>query len=324
MPDDWTTTTGIQVNIPANMEEVDPSDQKDGRGPSPTPVKPGEVDKAGADISTVSTTEDREPNAGGDATRMRFGKMQNLREEKAAASTIRPPARPQLLRENSAPPPPQQPPPPAPLQLQQDEVGNVTDSLSLMQLKKLVTDMPKVEPTAYAFEYTDTQSFAEELEEWFQYTEKDRIMVLQGRTTFKASWADFLKETSPSEEGLTWPLAITDQRRSFITRQISGVEEADLFKRLACLEVIVYIALGSWNDTAGQRDADDSSNKAEAEGDGVGACPDLSSLQIRWMQKGAEMILDCAGLQPIFNVFKRICDRERLGGSRFPHSNALV
>ncbi len=296
------------------MDEADPSSQSKKR--DTIIVKAEEADEAGADISTVSPTDDPDFDANFEAIRARLARAKEQKEQNIAPSTAKLPTRPQLRRDGSAPPPPQQPPPPAPPQQQNDDVGNTTDSLSLMQLKRLVTDMPRVEPIAYAFDYRDTQSFPEEIDEWFQYTGEDRNMVLQGKVMFEAKWENFTSETLVESGGApTWMRASDNERRAFIATKLSGLEDADLFTRVACLEAIVYVALGSWNDTAGLKDEGDSKIEAREEGDESGSIHELSSLQIQWMRKGVDMILACSGLQPIFNVFRRICEQEQLVGS---------
>lgn len=298
------------------MDEADPSSQSKKR--DTIIVKAEEADEAGADISTVSPTDDPDFDANFEAIRARLARAKEQKEQNIAPSTAKLPTRPQLRRDGSAPPPPQQPPPPAPPQQQNDDVGNTTDSLSLMQLKRLVTDMPRVEPIAYAFDYRDTQSFPEEIDEWFQYTGEDRNMVLQGKVMFEAKWENFTSETLVESGGApTWMRASDNERRAFIATKLSGLEDADLFTRVACLEAIVYVALGSWNDTAGLKDEGDSKIEAREEGDESGSIHELSSLQIQWMRKGVDMILACSGLQPIFNVFRRICEQEQLVGSCF-------
>ena len=275
---------------------------------------------AAADASTpASTAENSKLEEGDEAVPVRLARAMEYREQHAAPSTIRLPQRPQLLRGGSAPPAPQQPPPPAPTQQQSDEVGGATDSLSLMQLKKLVNEMPKAEPTAYAFEYRDTQTFPEELDEWFQYTEEDRSMVLEGRATFEQKWEHFLTEGAPAEDTLTWTQASEDQRRSFITDQLSGLEDVNISTRVSCLEAITHIALGAWGDTAGLRKEGGSEEEKE-EATEADTPYDLSGLQIQWIRKGMEMIQACSGLRPILNVFRRICDQEQLVGSQFPQA----
>lgn len=281
----------------------------------PIPLKADNVANATADTLThASTADNSRLNADDEEVPARLARAMENRDPHVTPSTIKFPTRPQLLRGGSAPPPPQQPPPPAPPQQQSDEVGNVTDSLSLMQLKRLVNDVPKVEPTAYAFEYRDTESFPEELDEWFQYTDEDKSMVLRGRATFEQKWEDFLTEGAPAEDILTWTQASEDHRRTFMKEQISGLEDMHIATRVSCLEAITYIALGVWGDTAGLREGGDAKEGAK-EASETDTPYELSSLQLRWMRKGAEMILGCCDLQPIFTAFRRICDQEQLVGS---------
>ncbi|KAI9873301.1 MAG: Factor arrest protein 11 [Pleopsidium flavum] len=292
------------------MAEADPS----GQGPNKESivVKTDEVDEAGADISTISPTDDPEFDANFEAIRARLARAKEQKEQNIPPSSAKLPTRPQLRRDGSAPPAPQQPPPPAPRQQQQEDVGNTTDSLSLLQLKRLVTDMPRVEPVAYAFDYRDTQSFPEEIDEWFQYTGEDRDLVLQGKVTFEAKWKIFIHEADlqPGSAPM-WTQASDDKRGAFIAQTLAGLEDADLYTRVSCLEAIVYVALGSWYDTAGLKDEDGSRSGPREEGDESGSTHESSSLQIQWMLKGVDMILGCSGLQPIFNVFKRICEQEQ-------------
>lgn len=298
------------------MDQAGTSDQREGT--DPVPFRIDEVANTTADIPNNASTEDNSKlNEGDEAVPARLARAMEDRDQSAAPSTIRIPTRPQLLRGGSAPPPPQQPPPPAPPQQQSDEIGNGTDSLSLIQLKRLVNDMPRVEPTAYAFEYNDTQGFPEELDEWFQYTDEDKTMVLQGRATFETKWEESLTEGAPAEETLTWTQASDDQRRSFIKEQISGLEDVHLSTRVSCLEAMTYIALGAWGDTAGLREDGRSGEETEKATEGESRY-DLFGLQMQWSRRGAEIFLACSALQPIFNAFRRICDQEQLVGSRFP------
>ncbi len=96
--------------------------------------------------------------------------------------------RPQFQRSQPQPPPPHQPPPPPAPQ----QVGNPNDSLSLMQLKRIVTDFPKADPTSYAFTYADTATFEEEVDEWFSYNEAEYRRLNRARATFERRWKKFI------------------------------------------------------------------------------------------------------------------------------------
>lgn len=106
-------------------------------------VKADEVDESGADISTISPTDNTpsEFEARIETRRAQDAQVGGTPRvlANAVASPAKPSTRPILRRERSAPPPPQQPPPPAPSQ--QRDAG-ATDSLSLQQLRRLVTDLP--------------------------------------------------------------------------------------------------------------------------------------------------------------------------------------
>src|SRR6266536_4785172 len=58
-----------------------------------------------------------------------------------------PMGRPQLQRNQPQPPPPHQPPPPPSPQ----QICSPSDSLSLLQLRRIVNEFPKMDPTSYAF-----------------------------------------------------------------------------------------------------------------------------------------------------------------------------
>lgn len=155
-------------------------------------VKADEVDQTGTDISPVPDDQLMEEVAEG------------LRQEQVSqnapsgtteipAQTGKPPRRPELRRETSAPPPPMQPPPPAPGQQNMDRASG---SLNLAQLRRIVQEMPRVEQPAYAFEYADSQPFVEEIEEWFQYNEFDRVMLVGMKSSFEHQWHVFHENQS--------------------------------------------------------------------------------------------------------------------------------
>ena len=151
------------------------------------------------------------------------------------------PTRPSLRRDHSVPAP-QQPPPPPPAQ---DDTGQSSDSLSLLQLRRLVTELPKVEPTPYAFVYDDASSFPDEIEEWFSYDSEEREALLRIQSTFYQEWEKFRREdndfTSANEE----------QKNGFIDRQIDILLDDEVSARARCLDVLTYYILGLWGETAG-------------------------------------------------------------------------
>jgi N1221-like protein len=209
--------------------------------------------------------------------------------------------RPILRRDGSAPPPPSQPPPPAPPLLQDPDTS--TDSLSLPQLKQLVSQFPKVEQRAYAFTYSDAQPFAEEIEEWFQYSEQDRSFILSAKDTFEQKWRSLSEaRRGLADEDSSWVDGNDALRKNILLSVLPSLSHPDPLTRIESLEVIFYILAGAWATTAGLEVQDDAEKQSDDD-DG-----DIQSnlIQIEWMHKGANLLLECSGLQRLQDCMKRV------------------
>lgn len=278
-------------------------------------VKADEVDEAGADISTISPTDASESEFNARIESRRAQDAQSGGSPKILANAVASPAkitsRPLLRREGSTPAPPQQPPPPAPSQ-SQEETNNPTDSLSLLQLRRLVTDLPKLDPTAYAYDYSETRSFPEELEEWFSYTEEERYMLLRAKQTFDDKWEQAQAERPhSSDKALEWVDVEEEDRESFIVGAIKALDNSEVASRVKSLECISYVALGVWGDTAG----------AEAEDGDLGLTPEDESwlgsqsvkpkTQLSWIATGTRMLCKHNAAQKLLDVLKRLSDSEQ-------------
>ncbi|KKY25423.1 putative required for hyphal anastomosis [Diplodia seriata] len=165
-------------------------------------------------------------------------------QPQAPADGVALPKRPGLKRDKSAPAP-QRLPPPAPPAPPLDPSHQPTDSLSLMQLKKLVTDMPKVEPTPYAFEYEDAASFEVEIEEWFSYSIEEQAMLLKAQSSFVEEWVALedgtLSNLAAYEQGeMDWVNAPPALREQLTCKLVSGLAQTDNKEmRLRNLEALV-------------------------------------------------------------------------------------
>ncbi|KAJ5612727.1 hypothetical protein N7510_005921 [Penicillium lagena] len=268
-------------------------------------VKADEVDQTGTDISPVSDDQLMEEVAEG------------LRQEKASQAPPAPgPAgappqpekmakRPDLRRGGTAPPPPLQPPPPAPVQQNMDRPP---DSLSLAQLRRLVHEMPKVEQPAYAFDYADAQPFPEELEEWFQYNDFDRVMLMASKTTFDRKWSSFIQQKTSDANHITWVEASEDLCRSFIIEMLAGLRHADISVRVEALECISYQVTGTWALTAGRVA---SGYPQEPDSKTAEETPRSKSLQIEWMEKNVSLLQQCSGIQVLVESLCHLFDKTR-------------
>ena len=278
-------------------------------------VKADEVDEAGADISTLSSSDAPDSDLSARVESRRAQDAQSQGSPKILANALpNPPraaTRPILRREGSSPAPPQQPPPPAPLQAQED-TNNHTDSLSLLQLRRLVSDLPKLEPIAYAYEYSETRSFPEELEEWFSYTEEDKFMLLQAKETFEGKWKQAQAETPhSSEKSLQWTEMESEDRESFVVGAIKSLDSHDITSRIRGLECISYIALGVWSDTAGLQAEKDDVNYLTDDKIWVEAQKSNPLQQLAWMINGCRMLCKYGAAQKLLDVMIRLWQNEQ-------------
>ncbi|KIV98580.1 hypothetical protein, variant [Verruconis gallopava] len=249
------------------------------------------------------------------------------------------PARPALRRDGSVPAPSQ--PPPAPPPPTTDPPPQPTDSLSLMQLRTLVKEMPKVEPTPYAFVYKDAATLPEEIEEWFAYTTPERANILRAQSCFATEWGVFNNWafTGEDESPLDWTKTSEERRRQFIQRLLDGIKNPDTEKRLEQLEALVYIVLGCWYETAGlettvltleeassllsqqgevanlpESSSETTAEKSEAEkrrDEAVAEQFSKSGLQLSWLKTNTKTLFNIDGaLQTIYDAVRAACLRE--------------
>jgi hypothetical protein len=201
--------------------------------------------------------------------------------------------RPQLIRNQLQPPPSHQPPPsPAPQQ-----AGNVTDSLSLMQLRRIVTEFPRTEVQAYAFTYADTATYEEEIDEWFSYNEAEFLRLRRAKNTFERRWKKFHDKS--------WMNCDLEMRKTFIKREISDLRNPDIHRRCKSLQTILHVVLGVWHKSAGikgspgdlNRDGEEKSNTTAAKS------------QLEAIKSGVLLITEWGGVAEVFEVLRNALDR---------------
>jgi hypothetical protein len=201
--------------------------------------------------------------------------------------------RPQLQRNLPAPPPPQQPPPPPSPQ----QVGNPTDSLSLIQLRRIVSEFPRVEPTAYAFTYADTASFEEEIDEWFSYHNAEFLRLRRARETFERRWK---KNTE-----LSWMEASQEEKRSLIKKALEEIGSDQLQRRCKSLQTLLHIVLGVWQETAGPSGTAPTSDGSEQ----AHVRSKATKSQVQSMKDGVDLITECDGVNRIYEAMRHTMER---------------
>ena len=225
------------------------------------------------------------------------------------------PMRPFLRRDQGYPD--HQIPPPSPQPVYGDST-NPNDSLSLLQLRKLVTDVPNIEPRPYAFVYTDASTLEEELDEWFTYSGEDRNMLLAAESSYAEVTKPDHQDGSghamfASEEGsVDWTQLLPVAREKCIRDLLSITPETDLKQNLRSLGALVYLALGCWKETSGV-ECEGSGGAQEGKiNDFVGVpAPAKNSLQMAWIRRNVRMICDHDGVNKIFAQLRASCLAER-------------
>ena len=203
----------------------------------------------------------------------------------APQATSTPMGRPQLQRNQPAPPPPHQPPPPP--------SPNPNDSLSLMQLRRIVTEFPKIDPTTYAFTYADAASFEEEIDEWFSYNDAEYKRLQRARDTFERRWRKFSNK----------PWLESQDRQKFVEREVNGLHATDLRRRCKSLQTVLHIVLGVWDETAGIKSEEATKSRTKA-----------TPKHLENMKAGIVMVTNAGGIALVFqvlqNAFKMLWDDE--------------
>jgi len=176
-----------------------------------------------------------------------------------------------------------------------------------MQLKKIVTEFPKIDPTSYAFTYADTASFEEEVDEWFSYNDAEYRRLNRAKDTFERRWKKFAD--------IPWLEAEQAQREKFVEREVKGLHATDLRRRCKSLQTILHIILGVWDETAGKKpSAGDSeaekSNDKEKEAETSKPRTRATPFQLEHMKLGIALVGKADGIEVLFNVmenaFKRL------------------
>ena len=276
-------------------------------------VRADEIDQTGADITNASPLVDvsGETTSRSQASSAASPTSEDAASSNVATGTVRQQIRPILRREASAPPPPppRQPPPPAP-PVQHDETQLPADSISLGQLRNIVATFPKLEPVAYSYENADTRTFAEELEEWFQYTEEDRDLVESTKTDFETQLIRFQAQieqngTGRPQKWLSMPAA---QREGLVEFLRQGIRYGDGPRCLECLQGLLYLALGAWFETTTESEEPAHMDQTDFEP------PNQKHLkavaQLDCIIDSADLISHSEVLQDVMQVVWHICEQD--------------
>ncbi|KAI1330158.1 N1221-domain-containing protein [Xylariaceae sp. FL0255] len=203
-------------------------------------------------------------------------------------TTNNPSARPPLQRNQmSVPAPPTQPPPAAP-------TNQPTDSLSLAQLRRIVSEFPGAETAAYDFKYADTASHPEEIDEWFSYQFSQFVRLNNAQRAYESQWEHNM---AAKEAEVTWDESTDDIRQAFVHHALSQIKSDDPAIRSSASGKLVYIVLGRWTDTATPPVGGMSKSRSVA---GPG--------QLAAIKAGVKSIASADGLSTIWQVLRENLD----------------
>ncbi|KAI1130945.1 hypothetical protein F5Y10DRAFT_234729 [Nemania abortiva] len=198
-----------------------------------------------------------------------------------------PPPRPSPQRNQFLPGPPN-PPPSGALNTQP------ADSLSLAQLRRIVSEFPRAEAAAYDFEYADTASHAEEIDEWFNYQFWQFVRLVNAQRAYESRWEHDL---ATKKEEVTWDEAPEDVRSTFIRQALNETESDDSLVSAVATGKLVYLALGRWADTAGLPTGDTPKSRTLA-----------NPRQLAAMKAGVQAIAELGGIPVIWRALRNVLD----------------
>ncbi|OLN84492.1 Factor arrest protein 11 [Colletotrichum chlorophyti] len=174
-----------------------------------------------------------------------------------------PPSRPPLQRNSSAPlpapaAPPLAPVPPAPMPPPPTDSHQPTDSLSLLQLRRIVAEFSRGEPVAYDFVYSDMGSHDEEIDEWFVYQFWQWVRLNAAQRAFEWQWEhEYAIQT-------TWEETDHETRAKFTQDALNGLQVKEPTQRSSAIGKLLYLVLGRWGDTSNPATVGDRRSAASA------------------------------------------------------------
>lgn len=224
------------------------------------------------------------------------------------------PTRPPLKRDSSAPRP--LPVNPAPTPESQDIPTEPPDSLTLADLRKLRDGFPITPNTkqdiptlqnVYDFEYKDAQSFAIEIEEWFSYSAGEISRIVSLPDTYMRWWGAGNKARG-EEPMLKWKES--DSQELFVEHLLEVLAEDSEKSTAQALFCLCYLALGVFQETAGQADEHPCARLYENESPPKLGAKENAGLQIRTMIENCVLMFRYGALNVLLKVLKNISDRD--------------
>ncbi|PNS19976.1 Factor arrest protein 11 [Sphaceloma murrayae] len=231
------------------------------------------------------------------------------------------PTRPPLKRDSSAP---------RPLTISAEPVSEIQevpqepqDSLTLADLKKLregfpvspntKQDLPSLQ-NVYKFAYTDAQSFAQEIEEWFSYSAGEMSRIVGLPDTYMRWWG--AGNGARGDEPLSkW--TDSDNQELFVEHLLEVISEESERSTAQALCCLCYLALGVFQETAGQQCEYPASALYQRETSPDLGAKESAGLQMRTMIENSVHMFRYGALEVLLRVLKSISERDTEASLQF-------
>lgn len=185
-----------------------------------------------------------------------------------------------------------------------------TDSLSLAQLRKIVSEVNRPEQAAYDFVYADTGAHAEEIDEWFMYQFWQWVRLSSAQKAFEWHWNQETTGSGHAHGGtceVAWEDAEHDARARFVQAAIAGVQSNDAALRSASIGKLVYLVLGRWGDTAmpnapAMDDDEEEAAQGRTRRRGPTGQSIASLMQLQAIRAGVECLASLEGLPVVWEA----------------------
>ncbi|KTW28530.1 hypothetical protein T552_01790 [Pneumocystis carinii B80] len=142
------------------------------------------------------------------------------------------------------------------------------DSLTLVELKKIISNVQEEKTVKYDFEYKEVDDKEKELEEWYDY---DEVGIIQGKKIFEAF---FLKK---------WMNSKIKEKKRFICEELKELDSEDARIRTKSCFILFYISqeVGNYGEIKDKQD------------------------QIYWIHENNKILKECDALKILYNSIQK-------------------
>ena len=173
----------------------------------------------------------------------------------------------------------------------------------------MVKDFPKSEAAAYAYVYEDTRTFAEELEEWFQYSGEDNAFISRAKEAFEENTSAFeWVELATPTLRYRWLALPPESHDIFIKHELRSLKTANSTQALRNLDCLAYITMGVWHETSWLNEAPRQTEQTDFDPPNDKYRRTVG--QLRYIQASAESLNRMGAVQILCEVMRSICERD--------------